>query len=106
MDDKAAPTLDEVYKLTKENNKLLRAMRRDSFVKGVLGFVWWIFILVVVPYFTYLYLKPYFDIIIAQYQQVQGQSAEAAALIEQFKQAGSGFPDIAKLFQQFMGGGK
>ncbi len=101
MDIKTTPTLDEVYKLVKDNNRMLHGMRRDSFIKGVLGFIWWVFIIIVVPYFTYLYFKPYLDIIIAQYQQIQGQSAEATALIEQLKTAGVGLPDFAKLFQQF-----
>jgi hypothetical protein len=43
MDDKALPTLDEIYKLVKDNNRMLHSMRRDAFVKGVLGTIWWIF---------------------------------------------------------------
>jgi hypothetical protein len=99
MENKAVPTQDEIYKLVKENNRMLHAMRRDAFIKGILGFIWWVFIIVVLPYLTYLYLKPYLDQIIAAYNQAQGTAHAVSAKLD-------GFPDFSKLLEQFMGGKK
>lgn len=101
MDDdrRALPTQDEIYKLVKENNRMLKDMRRDAFVKGILGFIWWIFILVVLPYLTYLYLKPYLDQAVAAYNEAQGTANSISTSL-------SGFPDFAKLLERFLGGGK
>ena len=101
MDDSrgAQPTIDEVYKLVKENNRILRAMRRDAFVKGILGFIWWVFIIIVLPYLTYLYLKPYLDQAVAAYNQAAGTAHAINTSL-------SGLPDFSKLFEQLFGGGK
>ena len=48
------PTRDELYKLVKENNRMLKQMRRDALIGGILKFVWWIAILFVFPYFLYV----------------------------------------------------
>lgn len=98
-DRRAGATIDEVYKLVKENNRMLHAMRRDAFIKGIFGFIWWVFIIIVLPYLTYLYLKPYLDQVLAAYNQVQGTANSVNASL-------SGLPDFSKLFEQFTGGGK
>ncbi len=99
MDDKVAPTADEIYRLVKENNQMLRAMRRDAFIKGIFGFIWWILILVVIPYVTWLYLQPYLATVTAAYNKVQGTSNSINTSL-------SGLPDFGKLWQQWTGGGK
>ena len=85
------PTLEDVYLLAKENNRMLHAMRRDAFVKGVLGFIWWVVILIVLPYFTWLYLQPYLNQLMDAYNQAQGTSDSINASLQ-------GLPDFSKWF--------
>lgn len=90
------PDLDEIYRLAKENNRMLKAMRRDAFVKSILGFVWWILLLVVVPYITWLYLQPYLDQVLAAYRGVEETKSSVDAQLKLI-------PDLSKLFEQFGG---
>ena len=76
---------------------MLKGMRRDAFVKSIISFVWWILILIVIPYVSWLYVKPYVDQIMHTYQQVQGTSNAVNAKL-------SGLPDLNKLYQQMTGG--
>jgi capsule polysaccharide export protein KpsE/RkpR len=106
MDEKK---LEEMYRATMENNSMLRSMRRQAFVGGIFKFVWWIVILVVLPYLTWLYLEPYLSTILAQYQALQEQSGmvstQAADLQKQIESLGGGI-DFQKLLEQFTGGGQ
>lgn len=96
-DDKVAPTADEIYRLVKENNRMLKQMRRDAFVKGILALVWWIFILVVLPYLSWLYIQPYLEQVIAAYQGIESTKSSVDASLK-------GLPDLTKLIQQLGGG--
>jgi hypothetical protein len=95
--EKALPTADEIYRLVKENNQMLKAMRRDAFVKGILGFVWWIFILIVLPYISWLFIQPYIKSITDAAQGVQNTQNSINSSIQ-------GLPDLNKLLQQLSGG--
>jgi hypothetical protein len=91
------PTLEEVYQLAKENNQMLKAMRRDAFVKGILGMVWWIFLLVVLPYISWLFIQPYLKTVIDAAQGVQATQNSVNAQLQ-------GLPDFDALLKQFMQG--
>lgn len=90
-------SLEEIYRLVKENNQMLRAMRRDAFVKGVFGIIWWIFLLVVIPYLSWLWIQPYLKSVTDAYTQVQGTSNAVNAKLD-------GLPDLQKLLNQLTGG--
>src|SRR3989344_3152559 len=69
--DKEPSSLDEVYKLVKDNNRMLRAMRRDAFVGGIVKFILWVALFVVVPYVIYItYLEPYLASIQSAYESI------------------------------------
>lgn len=98
--EKALPTMDEIYNLVKENNRMLKSMRRSAFIGGVLKFIFWIVILVVIPYFMYtLYIKPIVDQIIPVAQQFQESADSVNATV-------SGLPDFNALIERFTGGGQ
>lgn len=90
----------ELFEMVKENNRMLKAMRRDAFIGGIIQFVWWIIIIVVIPYFTWLFLQPYLEGVLNAYQSAQGQSSELSKTIEDLKNAGGGI-DFMKLWEQF-----
>jgi hypothetical protein len=106
MDDKK---LEEMYQMVKENNGMLKSARRTAFVGGIFKFVWWILIIIVLPYFTWLYIQPYLDGALNQYQAVQAQSGaistQAADLQKQLNGLSGGF-DFKKLYQQLTGTAK
>jgi hypothetical protein len=95
-DDKARELLD----LARDNNRMLRAMRRSAFIGGIIKFIFWILILIVIPYFTWLYIQPYLDAAIGQYNGIQGKTSAL--------QGSSSF-DLSKfqdLITQYFGGAK
>ncbi len=68
MDDQK---MDQLYELVQENNRMLKAIRRDAFVGGIFKFVWWVIILVVIPYITWLFIQPYVNDVLHTYNSVK-----------------------------------
>jgi hypothetical protein len=102
MDEKK---LEEMYQMVRENNSMLKSARRSAFVGGIIKAVWWVVILVVLPYLTWLYLEPYLSTIMAQYQTLQAQSGavsgQAAELQKQLDQLGGGASSLQELLARF-----
>lgn len=102
MDEKK---MDELYDMVRENNSMLKSARRSAFIGGIVKAVWWVVILIVLPYLTWLYIEPYVNTAMAQYQAVQQQGGDlqnqAANLQKQLTdlqgQTG-GFMDLLKRF--------
>ncbi len=82
MDDKR---LEEMYQATMENNRMLKNMRRSAFVGGIVKVIWWVVLLIVLPYLTWLYIQPYLDPIMSQYETVQVQGEEYSADMQKLK---------------------
>ncbi len=102
MDEKK---LEEMYQMVRDNNHMLKSARRSAFIGGIIKAVWWVVILLVLPYLTWLYIEPYFNTALAQYQAVQAQggevTAQAAELqkqLNELKSSSSGFMDLLKQF--------
>lgn len=99
------PSLEEVYKLARENNKMLHAMRRDAFVGGIVKFVWWIALFIVIPYILYvLYLQPYLENIQAAYQNISDSASTLSGAAKDVEELKSQSPNIGDFFKQFGGG--
>jgi hypothetical protein len=89
----------EMLELTRQNNRMLKDMRRDAMIGGIIHFVWWVILVVVLPYITWLYLQPYLEGFLSAYQAAQGQSAQVTDALGKLQQAGSS-ADIQKLIDQ------
>jgi hypothetical protein len=89
--------LKETYRLTLENNRMLRAMRRSAFWGGVIRFVIYAALLIVPLWFYLTYLAPIMRDMLEMYSQVQGTGARASA---QF----SDFQNMLKQYQELLGG--
>ncbi len=75
--------LKEIYTLTKENNRMLKRMRRSSIFWGVVKFLWWVFLLIVLPVLLYqYYIAPFVDQAQHTYQSVQ----QGANQVQNFQQ--------------------
>ncbi len=81
---------------------MLKDMRRDAMIGGIIHFVWWVVLVVVLPYLTWLYLQPYLEGILSAYQSAQGQSAQMSDALSQLQQAGGNI-DLQKLIDQAKG---
>lgn len=51
--------LEDILEATEENNKILKSMRRDALIGGVLKFVFWVLIIVASFYISAKFLEPY-----------------------------------------------
>ena len=88
---------DELLRLTKENNKMLHAMRRSAFFGGIFKLLMWA-AFIIVPLWLYMqYLAPVMQSMLESYQQLQGTSAKAQA---QFGELNT----YLQKFQQMTGG--
>lgn len=73
------PKLDEVYRLVKENNRMLHKMRRNAFWGGILKLVLWVIFLIVPIWLYYTYVFPVMESAMNTFEQVQGAGASAQA---------------------------
>lgn len=89
--------MDEILRLTRDNNRMLHAMRRSSFFGAVFKTILWI-ALIVLPLWLYVqYLMPVMESMMQTYQQIQGTNAAAQAQFGQMSES------LQKL-QGFFGG--
>lgn len=91
--------LDDILRLTKENNRMLHSMRRNAWLGGILKLVMWL-VVIILPFWLYLqYLAPMMQGMLETYQQIQGTSASAQAQFGQMN-------EYLKQFQSLYGGGQ
>ncbi|HEY4473888.1 MAG TPA: hypothetical protein VI957_01870 [Candidatus Paceibacterota bacterium] len=83
--------LEEMYQMVQDNNRMLRAMRRSAFIGNIVKVVWWVFILLVLPYVTWLFLQPYLGSALETYQGLQTKGTTASTNL-------SGLQDLLKQF--------
>ena len=77
--------------MVQDNNRMLRAMRRTAFIGSIVKVVWWVFILLILPYITWLFLQPYLGGALETYQGLQSQGSTVNANL-------SGLEDLLKQF--------
>ena len=71
--------LEEIYRLTKETNGMLHAMRRNAFWGRIFQFVFWTAILLAPIWFYMTYLNTTVEKMLHTIDQMQGTSAKAQA---------------------------
>lgn len=87
--DKAPTTLDDLRELlednleaTEENNKILKDMRRDALIGGVVKIVVWVVLIGASFYFSIKFLEPYLGMMTTGQD---GQQQDIGALLEQYQ---------------------
>ncbi len=93
------PDLREIYRLEKENNQMLRSMKRNAFWGGVLKVGLFLFALGVPLWLYFSYVAPVikqFDATLSaatgQKVQIEGKLAEWAKMWEEFRAKFTGAP--------------
>ena len=78
----------EIYKLVRENNKMLHAMRRNAFWGGIIKFLLYAGLFVALPWWLYMtYLAPVVGSTLQAVNQIQGTGAKAQAQLGSFQKA-------------------
>ena len=79
---------EELLRLTKENNRMLHAMRRNAFIGGVIKFLLYITLFVLAPLWLYAtYLAPLVQSMNQAINQMQGTGAKVQADFSSFQNA-------------------
>jgi|SRR3989344_3092257 len=87
--------LEEILRMTKDNNRMLHAMRRNAFLGSVVKFIMWA-AFIIIPLWLYMqYLAPVMESMLNTMEQIQGTSASAQA------QFGGMSESLQKLRDQF-----
>lgn len=84
MDDRQ---FEEMYQLTKENNRMLHAMRRGAFWGGLFKLVMYAVFLILPLWFYMTYLNSSVQQMLAAVNKVEGTSAAAQTQLNGFQQA-------------------
>lgn len=78
--------MNELLRLARENNRMLKGMRRNAFWGGVFRLVMWI-AFIIIPLWLYMqYVAPMMTQMLATYEQIQGANASAQAQFGQMSQ--------------------
>jgi len=62
--------LSEALQLSRENNKILKGMRRGQFIANIIHSIKWI-VLIVITIWSWLLIQPYFERTMQIYSQMQ-----------------------------------
>ncbi len=89
--------LDELIRLTQENNRMLRSMRRNAWIGGILKFIIYFVLVIALPLWLYMtYLAPVLESTLETMSKIQGTGASAQAQ----------FSDLQNLFKGYGFGGE
>ncbi len=78
--------LKETYRLTQDNNRMLRSMRRHAFWGGIVRMVIYAALLLIPVWFYFTYMAPIVEQMMATVQQIQGTGAQAQAQFSSFQE--------------------
>ena len=77
--------LEEMYRLTKDNNRMLHSMRRNAFWGGLLKFVIYAGLIGVPIWFYLSYFAPVLQSMMQTMNQLQGTGTKASAQMSSFQ---------------------
>lgn len=83
MDPKEKELLEKTFEYAKENNKILRGMRRSLRLHSFLRALYWI-IIIVATVWLYYYIQPFIDSLKSGYQEM-GEVENLSELIKSSK---------------------
>jgi len=97
MEEDAKKLLRRNLELARENNKLLKKIRRNGLVANIMRLVWWAVLIGVPVYLYYYVLQPYMAELGTAYRGASdGVQAAQEALL--------GIPFIGDMISSFLGG--
>jgi hypothetical protein len=101
MDDLDRTELEQLVRLVKDNNRMLRAMRRDAFIGGVFKLFLWAAFIVIPLWFYLTYLAPVVTSAMAAMQQVQQVQGTTLNATVQFGELTKSLDKLKSAFPQY-----
>ena len=96
--DQSQGSQQEIYRLVKENNKMLHKMRRNAFWGAVIKIILYVVLLIIIPYWLYAtYLAPIVNSTLETVEKMQGTSANAQLQLENLQETLKQF-DLSQYF--------
>lgn len=96
-DDESLRLLRETLELEKENNRMLKKIRRSGIITTVITIVYWGLLIGVPLYIYYSYVQPYMNEISSSYSQIKQQ-------VDGIKNAESILPEGIQKLLNYLGG--
>ena len=92
--------LQETADLAKENNKILKKMRRGQFIGNIIGSLKWI-LLIIFTIWSWVLVQPYFEAMMNAYTQIGEASKSVNNLRTQTNTAfdSSGLQNLLEMFK-------
>ena|SRR3989344_4769994 len=90
--------LNDIFKMTKDNNDMLHGMRRRAFVGGLLKFIIWGAIFIAPIWFYMTYLNESMQKMFTAFNQVQATSVSAQTQLGSFQNSIKDFFDKIPFF--------
>ena len=91
--------IDEIHKLTRENNKMLHAMRRNAFLGGILKLIIYGIFLLAPIWFYMTYLNASVQQMMHTLDQIQGTGTQAQVKLNSFEKT---WQDLQAKLPSFM----
>ena len=88
--------LEEMYRLVKENNRMLHAARRNAFVGGIIKMIVWAAFVLIPIWFSLKYIAPALQPALQAVQQMQTAGGQAQVQL-------TGAQDALKKLQEQLG---
>jgi hypothetical protein len=82
MDEDVKRLLLENLQLSRENNRLLRKLKRADTMRTVLSLMYWVVIIIVPVYLYYAYVAPYLIELRRSYENLEAQAAKMEQIPE------------------------
>ncbi|MFH1454893.1 MAG: hypothetical protein ABIF22_01060 [bacterium] len=73
--------LEKTYELSKENNHILKGIRRASRWSTIYRIFYWLLI-IGVSVGSYIYIQPYIDSILTAYKNIQGELSNVKSVVD------------------------
>ncbi len=91
--------LKETYRLTQENNRILRSMKRNAFWGGLIRLIIYAALLLIPAWFYFTYMAPVVEQMMQTVQEIQGTGAKAQAQFTSLQDAWKQFQEKLKSSQ-------
>lgn len=86
MDDEVKRLLLQNLELARENNRLLRSLKRAQIWRSIISAIYWLVIILVPLYLYYAYVAPYLIELRKTYDTIEAQSAQMQNMPEGWQQ--------------------
>ncbi len=104
MDDLDRTQVEQILKLTKENNRMLHSMRRNAWLGGIIKLLVWTGFIIIPLWFYMQYLAPMMGSLMQTLDQLQKMQGAGTQVQAQFSDLNATLGKLKEQFPQFFSG--